>query len=205
MDTHKKNLLIGGLGILLIVAFVIDLRAPDIVRDEGGLQAGSTTREVVIDPRSRTCIAESCLEIPGFEYPAAVLSESAQTVLREAYAGEIQVQGMYKKAIDEFGPVRPFIMLIRSREVHLLVLAGIADKYGIELPTEIASDTTGIDYATREVACESLSLSEAELIAQHQKALETIGDEYPDMTVVLSELIRSGDELLIPALNKCSE
>jgi hypothetical protein len=59
-----------------------------------------------------------------------------QANLTEALNDEYQARALYRKVIQTFGPVRPFVNIIAAEQRHIEALLSLFERYGIPVPPD---------------------------------------------------------------------
>ena len=151
---------------------------------------------------SENCISDECLEVSDLEYPVADLPSEVVNALNSAADDEYLARATYEAVIDEIGAVRPFSMIIRAEEQHLLLLKSIYDKYGLEVPADPYTSTSALDTKTANCAVGlQAEINNAELY--QDRLLPTVID-YPDITSVFTKLMNDSQTKHLPAFERCA-
>ena len=152
-------------------------------------------------PSGLSCIGDECLEIKGLTYPAGVLPQPVGRILIEALVVEHKALAVYERALADYGPVRPFIMVIRSKSQQISVIESLFDKYGLVPPF---NDWRGVVEPSSSivVACQQAVEMERELAVLIEQRLLQVKD-YPDIANALRTIKISATERYIPAFQEC--
>lgn len=149
----------------------------------------------------QNCLAEDCLLVDDLEYPVSELPGDVQAALEDAIMDEYTAHATYEAVIDKFGSSRPFSMIIRSEEQHIASLKAIYDKYGLEAPTYTGTVTAP---ATLQAACQTGVDAEIANAALYRDELLPAVTEYPEITVVFTNLMQASQEKHLPAFERCN-
>lgn len=160
-----------------------------------GNQAGSGSRG--------DCLADDCLAISDLEYPVSELPNEVIESLNKAIDDEYKAFSTYDAVINEFGNIRPFIMIIRAEEQHISSLKAIFDKYGVEIPDNpylgkvTSPDSVG-------AACAIGVQAEIDNAALYRDELIPTVQNYEDITLVFTNLMNASQEKHLPAFERCA-
>lgn len=131
------------------------------------------------------------------------MNEKLAGILNEAIDDEYKARAMYRKVIERFGEVRPFIHIVEAESRHIQALLPLFEKYGVPVPPD--------DWESRVPAPASLLAAcqagvEAEIENKEMYArLLAQSAEFPDVQAVLRELQRASEENHLPAFRRCVE
>jgi len=128
----------------------------------------------------------------------------AQTIaaLREALDDEYRARATYRKVIEKFGSVRPFVNIIAAEERHAGPLIALFERFGVEPPQDhwqgrVAAPPTLLE------ACRAGVQAEIENAAMYERLLPQIGDA--EANAVMRRLQRASQERHLPAFKRCLE
>ncbi len=147
------------------------------------------------------CVADECLSVDGFDYPAGTLSDAAQEALRLAMTDEYNAQAFYQAVLGKFGQVRPFSMIIRAEEQHIAMLKALFDKYGMTVPENTVLAQAVPD--TVSAACQTGVEAEQVNATLYREKLMPVVSNYPDITSVFMKLMNASQERHLPAFERC--
>lgn len=148
------------------------------------------------------CIADECLLVDGLEYPVATLSDSAKAALGAALDDEYKAFATYQPVIEEFGAVRPFIMISRAEEQHIAALKALYDKYGIAVPENSYLGTISAPESVL-AACQTGVDAETANAALYDDRLLPAVSTYPDIVRVFTNLRNASANRHLPAFERC--
>ncbi len=127
-------------------------------------------------------------------------THALQTSLREALADEYKARALYRKVIQAFGPVRPFVHIVEAEQRHIEALLPLFEHYGIPVPV----DDWGQRVETPESPLEACRLGvEAEIanVAMYDHLLAAV--EAPDVRNVFLHLQAASRDRHLPAFQRC--
>ena len=123
-----------------------------------------------------------------------------QEVLVEALDDEYKARAMYRKVIDKFGPVRPFVNIVEAEERHISVLLPLFEKYRISPPEDNRGSTLRLPDTLLE-ACQAGVDAEIENVEMYNRLLAAVQEE--DVVRVLTNLQAASRERHLPAFQRC--
>jgi len=128
----------------------------------------------------------------------------AQTIaaLREALDDEFCARATYRKVIEAFGPVRPFVNIVEAEDRHAEALLALFAKFGIEPPEDTWPDRVTAP-TTLADACRAAVEAEIANEAMYARLLVQIKD--PDVHAVMQRLQQASQERHLPAFRRCLE
>jgi len=123
-------------------------------------------------------------------------------ILDEALLDEVKARDTYRKIIETFGPVRPFINIVEAEQRHIDALLALYEKYGI--PLSALPDPAEIEVpGSLHEACELGVAAEIDNIALYDRLLAA--SEPLDVQAVLRRLQTASRDHHLPAFQHCSE
>ena len=125
-----------------------------------------------------------------------------QQVLTEALEDEYKACAMYRKVIDKFGPVRPFINIIEAEERHIAALIPLFKQYDITIPEDNWDSRLEAPDTLRE-ACQAGVDAEIENMAMYEQLLSATQEA--NVARVLSNLQAASRDNHLPAFQRCLE
>lgn len=149
------------------------------------------------------CLADDCLLVDDFEYPAGELTDEAKEALNEAIKDEYKALSTYEAVIEKFGAVRPFSMIKGAEEQHIASLKAVYDKYGLSVPENTWPGKINAPSSLKE-ACQIGVDAEIANAALYKNELLPIVDKYEDITAVFMNLMTASEEKHLPAFEKCN-
>ncbi len=85
------------------------------------------------------------------------MDQQAKAALTEALEDEYKARATYRRIIEAFGPVRPFINIVEAEDRHAHALLSLFDRFGVEPPKD--------DWAKRVEAPQSIAEACREAVA----------------------------------------
>lgn len=132
------------------------------------------------------------------------MTPDAKTIeaLREALDDEYKARATYRKVIEAFGPVRPFVNIVEAEDRHAKALLTLFSRFGVEPPQDtwaerVTAPRTLVD------ACRAGVDGEIENEAMYERLLRQISD--PAVLTVMRRLQRASQERHLPAFRRCLE
>ena len=127
---------------------------------------------------------------------------SLEAILNEALMDEYLARDSYRKIIEVFGPVRPFINIVEAEQNHIDALLVLYDRYDITPPIEPdPSRVTPPDSLL--AACEAGVRAELENIAMYDRLVAA--SDRADVRQVLKNLQAASRDNHLPAFQRCVE
>jgi rubrerythrin len=126
----------------------------------------------------------------------------AQTVevLREALEDEFRARAAYRKVIEAFGPVRPFVNIVEAEDRHAQALLALFAAFGVEPPPDSWPERVGAPASFAE-ACRAGVQAEIMNEAMYDRLLRRTS--HPAVLAVLRRLQRASRERHLPAFQRC--
>lgn len=118
-------------------------------------------------------------------------------MLTFAIQDEYLARAEYEKIIQEHGPVRPFINIVRSEETHIGYLIPLFEEYGYSVPEDSANDHVVIPQDIK-TSLEIGVDAEIENIAMYESFLEK---DLPEDVRVVFEKLQAASENHLRAFN----
>lgn len=118
-------------------------------------------------------------------------------MLTFAIQDEYLARAEYEKIIQEYGPVRPFINIVKAEEMHIGYLIPLFEKYGYNVPEDSANDHVVIPQDIK-TALEIGVNAEIENIAMYESFLEK---DLPEDVRVVFEKLQAASENHLRAFN----
>ena len=123
-------------------------------------------------------------------------------VLNEALLDEYKARDLYRKIIDTFGAVRPFINIVEAEQRHIDALLPLYEKYDIPLPPEPDPQQIAVP-DTLLKACEMGVAAEIENLTMYDRLIEMT--DLRDVVEVLQRLQAASRDNHLPAFQRCVE
>lgn len=130
------------------------------------------------------------------------MNSALAELLNEALLDEYKARDNYQKIIDTFGPVRPFINIVKAEQTHIELLLPLYERYAIPLPPE--PDPARITAPESLLqACEMGVEAEMANIAMYDRLIAATA--LPDVVAVLQRLQAASRDHHLPAFQRCVE
>lgn len=123
-------------------------------------------------------------------------------VLREALEDEFHARATYRKVIEAFGPVRPFVNIAEAEDRHAHALLALFAQFGAEPPQDTWPERVKAPSSLIE-ACRAAIDAEIENAAMYARLLGNTDD--PAVLAVLKRLQTASQERHLPAFKGCLE
>jgi len=127
------------------------------------------------------------------------MSDATAAVLMEALDDEYKARATYRKVIDVFGPVRPFINIVEAENRHASALLRQFERLGLQPPTDEWAGNIDVP-ASIEAACEAAITAEIENAAMYDRLLADLDD--PIVRDVLLNLQDASQNRHLPAFRR---
>jgi len=82
------------------------------------------------------------------------LSNYEKQALNIAIDEEYKAKAIYREVIDTFGSISPFSWIVRDEQKHINMIANLLVKYGLPVPSDPWSGNVGLEFATKQQACD---------------------------------------------------
>ena len=123
-------------------------------------------------------------------------------VLNEALLDEYKARDTYRKIIDTFGAVRPFVNIVEAEQRHIESLLALYEKY--EIPRPVIPDPDRLDIPENLLkACQLGVEAEIENVALYDRLIEAT--DLPDVIEVLKRLQAASRDNHLRAFQRCVE
>lgn len=122
--------------------------------------------------------------------------------LREALEDEYRARATYRKVIEAFGQVRPFVNIVEAEDRHANALLALFARFGIEPPQDTWPERVTAP-ATLADACRAGIAAEIDNEAMYDRLLSQIRDH--DVLEVMKRLRSASQERHLPAFRRCLE
>ena len=126
--------------------------------------------------------------------------QKLKAILDEALMDEYKARDSYRKIIERFGPVRPFINIVEAEQTHIDMLLPLYEQHGLSLPPEPDPDRIQAPESLLD-ACRVGVEAEIENVAMYDRLIEAA--EEPDAVEVLKLLQNASREHHLPAFQRC--
>lgn len=125
-----------------------------------------------------------------------------KAILDEALLDEYKARDSYRKILEAFGPMRPFINIVEAEQTHIDMLKPLYERHKLPLPPEPDPDRIQAPESLLD-ACRLGVEAEIENVAMYDRLIEAT--EEPDVVEVLKLLQRASHEHHLPAFQRCVE
>jgi len=123
-----------------------------------------------------------------------------QDRLTEALEDEYKARATYRKIIERFGPVRPFVNIVESEDRHVEALLSLFRKYHLAVPEDRWPEGAEVPGSLAE-ACRNAVQAEQENMAMYDRLLAATAE--PDVRRVLENLQSASRNRHLPAFQRC--
>ena len=153
---------------------------------------------------AKNCLGDECLSVRGLSFPAAKISQNVRFALIRALDENYKEYTLYKRVVEKFGPIRPFIMIVRAKEKQTVMLKAVFDKYILDIPenTYLLRDMKIPN--NKSTVCRFGSDTELASIDLFQNELMPLVGDYEDITSVFSDIVKMSSEKYLPAFDRCN-
>ncbi|MCF8468371.1 MAG: hypothetical protein K9G33_13290 [Sneathiella sp.] len=103
------------------------------------------------------------------------MKEQLVAALREALEDEYKARATYRKVIDTFGPVRPFINIVEAEDRHAAALLRQFARLGLEPPENTWTHRIETPVSLK-AACKAAVAAEIENAAMYDRLLAVVDD-----------------------------
>ena len=119
--------------------------------------------------------------------------------LTEALEDEYKARATYRKVIETFGPVRPFINIVEAEDRHAEALLRQFERLGIQPSPDTWADRVAAPESIA-AACEAAVAAEIENAEMYERLLDLVDD--PAVRNVLLNLQDSSQNRHLPAFRR---
>ncbi len=127
-------------------------------------------------------------------------NQATLDALREALADEYRARATYRKVIETFGPVRPFVNIVESEERHAQALLAQFHRLGAPPPPDEWDGRMSAP-PTVAAACAQAVQAEIDNAAMYRRLVAQVDD--PIVRQVLSQLEEASQQRHLPAFERC--
>jgi hypothetical protein len=125
-----------------------------------------------------------------------------EEILNEALLDEYRARDTYRKIIDTFGAVRPFINIVEAEQRHIESLLTLYEKYDVPLPAIPHPEQIEVP-DTLVKACQMGVVAEIENLTLYDRLIEST--DLPDVVEILQRLQAASRDKHLPAFQRCVE
>jgi rubrerythrin len=141
-----------------------------------------------------------CLGQAGREGPLS--TEQTLEALSEALDDEYRARATYRKVIERFGPVRPFVNIVEAESRHIAALLRQFQRFQAAAPADTWPDRVKAPESLSQ-ACAAGVQAEVENEALYARLLDLVAD--PEVRAVMRQLQAASRERHLPAFRRCLE
>lgn len=130
------------------------------------------------------------------------MNKQTIAALTEALEDEYKSRATYRKVIEVFGSIRPFINIVEAEDRHASALLRQFEQFGLQPPKD---EWAGRIEAPSSIAaaCEAAITAEIENAAMYDRLLEIVDN--PSVRDVLLRLQDASQNRHLPAFRRCLE
>ena len=130
------------------------------------------------------------------------MTDKTVDALREALQDEYKARATYRKVIEVFGPVRPFINIVEAEDRHASALIRQFERLGFQPPEDKWEGNVEAPSSIA-AACSDAVAEEIKNAAMYDRLLGQIND--PAIRKVLLNLQDASQNRHLPAFRRCME
>jgi len=130
------------------------------------------------------------------------MDEKIVEALTEALEDEYKARATYRKVIETFGPIRPFINIVEAEDRHASALLRQFERFGLQPPKDRWASRIEAPSSIAE-ACEAAVAAEIENAAMYNRLIAMVDD--PAARKVLLNLQDASQNRHLPAFRRCLE
>lgn len=120
--------------------------------------------------------------------------------LREALEDEYKARATYRKVIEVFGPVRPFLNIVEAEERHAQALLRQCERLGVRPPEDTWQGRVATPRSLTE-ACEGAVHAQIDNAAMYERLIVQVSD--PVVRRVMQRLEEASQKRHLPAFKRC--
>ncbi len=129
------------------------------------------------------------------------MSDQIASALIEALDDEYKARATYRHVIATFGPIRPFINIVRAESRHIQALLPLFYRYGVPVPADTWEERIATPESISD-ACRAGIDAEIENAGMYDRLLKAV-EGYPDIQRVMMNLQRASAHHHLPAFQRC--
>ncbi len=130
------------------------------------------------------------------------MSMDLRRALTVALEDEYKARATYRKVLEAFGDVRPFVNIVESEERHIRALERLCDRYDVPVPRDEWPERVRAPASLLE-ACTTAVEAEKENSGLYEELREATRD-YPDVQETFLRLQVASEENHLPAFERCA-
>ncbi|MEQ8734446.1 MAG: DUF2202 domain-containing protein [Rhodospirillaceae bacterium] len=120
--------------------------------------------------------------------------------MSEAIIDEYKARATYRKVIEKFGPIRPFINIVEAENRHVNALLRLFDRFGVEPPLDGWPERVSAPSSELQ-ACQDALDGEMENMEMYDRLLKQV--RHPTVKEVLQNLKAASRDNHLPAFQRC--
>jgi hypothetical protein len=124
-------------------------------------------------------------------------------VLDAAIDDEFKARATYRRILEHYGPVRPFVNIVESEQRHIAALETLYSRYGLPVPEDPWPGRVELPASLGDACCAAV-LGERENAALYDRLIGAV-DAYPDVQRTLRNLRAASQDNHLPAFERCVE
>jgi len=128
------------------------------------------------------------------------IDEATVLAMVEALQDEYKARATYRKVIETFGPVRPFINIVEAEDRHVHALLELFQRFQVEPPLDGWPERVLIP-ASEQQACQDAFDGEQENLEMYDRLLKQV--RHPAVCEVLKNLQSASRDNHMPAFQRC--
>ena len=128
------------------------------------------------------------------------MDSATRAALDEALDDEYKARATYRKVIETFGPIRPFINIVESEGRHISALYSLYETFGLTPPDDPWAGNVAAPSSLAE-ACRAAIEGEIENAEMYERLLPGVNDS--DVMHVLKRLQAASRDNHLPAFRRC--
>lgn len=128
------------------------------------------------------------------------MDSATRAAMDEALDDEYKARATYRKVIETFGQVRPFINIVESEGRHISALCSLYETFGLTPPDDPWAGNVAAPSSLAE-ACRAAVQGEIENAEMYERLLANVSD--PDVIHVLERLQAASRDNHLPAFRRC--
>lgn len=128
------------------------------------------------------------------------MDPASQAAMDEALDDEYKARATYRKVIETFGQIRPFINIVESEGRHISALYSLYEAFGLTPPDDPWAGNVAAPSSLAD-ACREAVKGEIENAEMYERLLADVSD--PDVIRVLERLQAASRDNHLPAFRRC--
>ena len=128
------------------------------------------------------------------------MDSATRAAMDEALDDEYKARATYRKVIEAFGQIRPFINIVESEGRHISALYSLYETFGLTPPDDPWAGNVPAPSSLAE-ACRAAVQGEIENAEMYERLLADVSD--PEVIHVLERLQAASRDNHLPAFRRC--